>query len=93
MNVGKTYQVPAAAPGALCETGACVCHLFSTNMRLVGIETHPFPNVGVDLFTYECVCGELHTDTIRLQERSGLMPINVEVNVRHSFAAQARAPS
>jgi len=66
-----------------CETGACVCHICSTNMRLIGVEPHPFPNVGADLFTYECVCGELHTDTIRLQEKSGRIRMNVEVNTRH----------
>ena len=52
-------------------------------MRLIGVEPHPFPNVGASLFTYECVCGELHTDTIRLQEKSGRIRMNVEVNTRH----------
>jgi hypothetical protein len=36
-------------------------------MRLIGIEPHPCQAVGADLFTYECVCGELHTDSLRLQ--------------------------
>jgi hypothetical protein len=50
-----------------CETGACVCHVCSSNMRLIGIEPHPLQTVGTELFTYECVCGELHTAPFRLQ--------------------------
>ncbi len=50
-----------------CETGTCVCHVCSGNMRLIGIERHPRQTVGADLFTYECVCGELHTNSLRLQ--------------------------
>jgi hypothetical protein len=49
-----------------CETGTCVCHICSSNMRLIGIEPHPSQTVGTDLFTYECACGELHTDSLRL---------------------------
>jgi hypothetical protein len=49
------------------ETGTCVCHVCSSNMRLIGIEPHPRQTVGADLFTYECACGELHTDSLRLQ--------------------------
>ena len=48
------------------ETGACVCHVCSSNMRLIGVEPHPLRTRG-DLFTYECVCGELHTTPLRLQ--------------------------
>ena len=43
------------------ETGVCVCRRCQSNMRMVGIEAHPLPNVGADLFTYECICGELRT--------------------------------
>lgn len=50
-----------------CETGACVCHICSSNMRLVGIEPHPISTVDADLYTFECVCGELHTAPFRLQ--------------------------
>ena len=50
-----------------CESGTCVCHICSSNMRLIGIEPHPRQTVGANLFTYECTCGELHTDSLRLQ--------------------------
>ncbi len=65
------------------ETGVCVCHICSSNMRLIGVEPHPFPNVSTDLFTYECICGELHTDAIRLQEKASSVRTNLEISVRH----------
>jgi hypothetical protein len=46
---------------------------------MVGIEAHPLPNVSADLFTYECVCGELHTDSIRLQNLLGIACLDIEV--------------
>jgi hypothetical protein len=60
-----------------CETGVCVCRVCRTNMRLVGVEPHPLPNVGTDLFTYECVCGALHTDSICLQNLLGLAHLDI----------------
>jgi hypothetical protein len=61
------------------EAGVCVCRFCRTNMRMVGIEAHPLPNVSADLFTYECVCGELHTDSIRLQNPLGIAHLDIEV--------------
>jgi len=49
-------------------------------MRLLGIEPHPRPNMGTDLFTFECGCGEVHTSPIRLQElASGGLEIEFDV--------------
>jgi hypothetical protein len=61
-----------------CETGVCVCPLCRTGMRLAGIEPHPRRNDGVDLFTYECVCGALHADVVRLQNLLGV-PLDIEI--------------
>jgi hypothetical protein len=66
------------------ETGACVCHVCSSNMRLIGIEPHPRQAVGADLFTYECTCGELHTDSLCLHPIAG-EGLGVEFLARSRF--------
>jgi hypothetical protein len=48
-------------------------------MRLVGIEPDPRSDFHVDLFTYECLCGVLHTDAIRLQNPVGSACLNIEM--------------
>ena len=48
-------------------------------MRLVGIEPDPRWDFHVNLFTYECVCGMLHTDAIRLQNLVGSACLSIEV--------------
>ena len=71
-------KVLAPRPGHW-ETGVCVCRNCHTNMRLVGIEPDPRWDFHVNLFTYECVCGMLHTDAIRLQNLVGSACLNIEV--------------
>jgi hypothetical protein len=48
-------------------------------MRLVGIEPDPRSDTHGDLFTYECICGMLHTDAIRLQNVLGSTRLDIEV--------------